>query len=100
MENVRETREVAGTSDACGQLQYVFGEHVDTGEARCAPGQHHTRGEDVQLKGFGRFQVVTRARRKAYDFKEKQTIDLPPSRRAVFTPYQRLTDAIKENTDV
>ena len=58
------------------------------------------RGEDVQHKGFGRFQVVTRARRKAYDFKEKQTIDLPPSRRAVFTPYQRLTDAIKENTDV
>ena len=57
------------------------------------------RGESVQLRGFGRFEVVARATRKAYDFKKGQTIDLPPSRKVVFTPYRRLSDAIKEGDD-
>lgn len=56
-------------------------------------------GETVQLKGFGRFEVVTAGARKAYDFKNRKTVDLPPRRRVVFTPYARLKNAVERNED-
>lgn len=50
------------------------------------------RGENVYLRGFGTFEVRTRASKPAQDMNRHRTIILPERRVAVFRPGTRLRD--------
>ena len=55
------------------------------------------KGEEVRLTGFGTFRVVQRAPRKGRHPRTGEEIQIPGSRRPVFTPGSRLVEAARKS---
>lgn len=56
--------------------------------------QEVINGENVKIRGFGRFHRVDRAPRPTWSFKEQKTIILPASKRVEFSPADSFKKAV------
>ena len=54
-----------------------------------------TKGNDINLIGFGTFSVAKRAARIARNFKTKEIINVPASKTVKFKIGKKLKDAVK-----
>lgn len=53
-----------------------------------------SRGENINLVGFGNFEIAKRAARQARNFKTKEIINVPASKTVKFKPGKGLKDAV------
>jgi DNA-binding protein HU-beta len=56
--------------------------------------QDLAKGEDVDLAGFGKFEVKERAARKGINPSTREAIDIPASKTVKFTAKKALKDAV------
>lgn len=55
-----------------------------------------TKGDKVQLIGFGSFEVVKRAARKGHNPQTKEEIKIPASKSPKFKPGKALKDVVND----
>ena len=59
-------------------------------------GDELSKGEKVQLAGFGTFEVVERAAREGINPRTKETIQIPASKAPTFKAGKALKDAVNK----
>jgi len=59
-----------------------------------------TRGEEITLRGLGRFYLKYRKSRKGQNIRAKKTIIIPPHLSIIFQPSQKLIAAIQSKPEL
>lgn len=55
------------------------------------------KGDEVHLRGFGTFRVVTRAKKRAFDMNHGRAIEIPERKVPHFKPSDRFKGAVSKN---